>query len=97
MKGDRSEHAITGCSDDVVNLMFNDEKYGGPYRNVHEDEIQCGDNTRSRLKFQEGSYHDHVESFAVAPYLSAYMLAYSKILMAESFKYIVELYEVFLL
>ena len=90
MKVDRPQHAITGCSDDVVNLMFNDEKYGGPYRNVHEDEIQCGENIRSRLKFQEGSYHDHVESFAVAPYLSAYMLAYSKILMAESFKYIVE-------
>ena len=84
MKVDRTQHVITRSADDVVTAVFNDERFGGNLRDVQEEEIQCGDQTLFRLKFKEGDYYDHVYLFNVAPYLSAYMLGYSKILMAEN-------------
>ena len=44
-----------------------------------------------KLSFKEGDFEAHVKALKTAPYLSAYMLGYSKILMSESFTFISEI------
>ena len=61
------------------------------YSGADVEEVFCGDQSVLRAKFKEGGYADHIKGFDVAPYLSAYMLGYSKILMQESFQFLAEI------
>ena len=54
-------------------------------------EIQIGKESIIKAVYNEGDYDYHVESFDVAPHLSAYMLGYSKMLMVENFQHIAKI------
>jgi len=55
---------------------------------VQIQDIQCGERFAYRARFKEGTYEYHIKNFQVAPYLSAYMLGYSKMLMQASFQFL---------
>ena len=40
------------------------------------------------MKFQEGSYEQHLDQYNVCPYLSAYVLGYSKMLTQTEFQFL---------
>ena len=84
MKIDRKQTMITRSFNDIVNLCCDDSSYSS----VDVQEITCGENTFFRAGFKEGDYQDHIKQFNVVPYLTAYMLGYSKMLMQASFQFI---------
>ena len=84
MKLDRSQTLITRCPNDIVCLRAD----GQAFRNVQIQDIQCGGQFAYRARFKEGGYEYHIKNFNVAPYLSAYMLGYSKMLMQASFQFL---------
>ena len=84
MKLDRAQTLSTRCPNDVVCLRAD----GQAFRSVQIQDIQCGDQFAYRARFKEGTYEYHIKNFKVAPYLSAYMLGYSKMLMQASFQFL---------
>jgi len=84
MKIERPQTLLTRDYNDIVCLNADDEAFKG----VDISDIQCGDGWSYRAKFKEGDYKDHVSSFNVCPYFSAYMLGYSKMLMQCNFQFI---------
>tara|TARA_R100000951_G_scaffold3916_1_gene4975 strand:+ start:1457 stop:6322 length:4866 start_codon:yes stop_codon:yes gene_type:complete len=87
MKIERPQTLLTRDYNDIVCLNADDEAFKG----VDISEIKCGDGWSYRAKFKEGEYKDHVSSFNVCPYLSAYMLGYSKMLMQASFQFLAKI------
>jgi predicted GIY-YIG superfamily endonuclease len=87
MKIERPQTLLTRDYNDIVCLTADDEAFKG----ADISEILCGDGWSYRAKFKEGEYKDHVSSFNVCPYLSAYMLGYSKMLMQCSFQFIAKI------
>tara|TARA_Y100001963_G_scaffold154732_1_gene244166 strand:- start:726 stop:4754 length:4029 start_codon:yes stop_codon:yes gene_type:complete len=83
----RPQSVITRSGNDIVNLLAD----GNSYRGVRIEEVQCGDSSVLRAQFHEGDYLDHLKAFDVCPYLSAYMLAYSKMLMSSNFQFMAEI------
>ena len=84
MKLDRSQTLITRCPNDITCLRAD----GQAFRGVQIEDIQCGGQFAYRARFKEGTYEYHIKNFQVAPYLSAYMLGYSKMLMQASFQFL---------
>ncbi len=84
MKLDRSQTLITRDPNDVTCLHADTQAFRG----VQIEDIQCGDQWAYRARFKEGRYEYHIKNFNVCPYLSAYMLGYSKMLMQASFQYL---------
>jgi predicted GIY-YIG superfamily endonuclease len=85
MKIERPQTLLTRDYNDIVCLSADDEAFKG----VDISEIKCGDEGWCyRAKFKEGDYADHVQAFNVCPYISAYMLGYSKMLMQGSFQHL---------
>ena len=86
MKIERAQTLITKSGNDVVDIL-------GDTMNYKRQEIEsylAGENDFIRIKFHEGDYFDHVQAFNVCPYLSGYMLGYSKMLMQANFQYMVK-------
>jgi len=84
MKLERPQVMLTRDANDIINLVADT----CTYQDTTVEEIACGDRTVFRATFKEGSYHDHLAHFNVCPYLSAYMLGYSKMLMQASFQHL---------
>lgn len=87
MKIDRSQTLVTHSVNEMLAIWCNDVQY----KNAQMEAIECGQDSAFRLKFKEGSYCDHVSQFDSVPYISAYMLGYSKMLMAASFQFITKI------
>lgn len=87
MKLDRKQTLLTRDPNDIT-CMRSD---GTAYRGVEIQDITCGDSWAYRASFKEGGYDYHIKQFNVCPYLSAYMLGYSKMLMQASFQHIAEI------
>ena len=87
MKLDRRQTLVTGDVNDTVCLRTDDKAF----RSTTIEDIQCGDQHAYRATFKEGSYEYHIQNFDVCPYISAYMLGYSKMLMQASFQYIAKI------
>jgi predicted GIY-YIG superfamily endonuclease len=83
----RKQTVLTRSGDDVANVIFNPDFYRG----ARVENLECGGRELSRLSFIEGDYDTHAAHFDAAPHLSAYMLCYSKVLMAQHHLKIVDL------
>jgi len=80
----RSQTLITKSANDVIHCLGD----GLAYQKAEVVPFQAGVEDVLRVKFQEGGYEDHIQQFNVVPYLSGYMLGYSKMLMQASFQHI---------
>ena len=87
MKINRTQTLVTHSVNEMLAIWCNDVRY----KNAQMEEIDCDQDSAFRLKFKEGSYCDHITQFDSVPYISAYMLGYSKMLMAASFQYITKI------
>ena len=65
---------LTTSTNDIICLLGD----GVAYQNVQVDSFVLGGKEWWRAKYSEGDYADNVSRFAVCPYLSAYMLGYTK-------------------
>ena len=74
IKIDRPQTMLTKSANDVVCLLGD----GVSFHDVQLDSFILGGQEWWRAKYHEGDYADHVSRFRVCPYLSGYMLAYSK-------------------
>ena len=78
----RSQTLISKSANDVIPILGDSLAY----QKADITPFTAGDEEVLKVKFQEGGYDDHIKSFNVAPYLSGYMLGYSKMLMQASFQ-----------
>ena len=81
---DRDQSILTKSPNDVVCLLGD----GLQYQKVQLEDFVIGSVRWYRMKFQEGSYEQHLEQYNVCPYLSAYVLGYSKMLMQADFQFL---------
>lgn len=84
MRLDRKQTMLTQSFNDIISLQCDNHAY----RSVDLQEIQCDEKVFFKASFKEGEYEDNIDKFNVVPYLSAYMLGYSKMLMQASFQFI---------
>jgi hypothetical protein len=88
MKIEIPQTLLTRDYNDIVCLSADDEAF----KDAEISEIKCGEKGWCfRAKFKEGDYSDHVKTFNVCPYISAYMLGYSKMLMQCSFQFLAKI------
>jgi predicted GIY-YIG superfamily endonuclease len=84
---DRPQTLVTMCPNDVACLLGD----GLNYTKADVDPFTAGNEDVIRVKFREGTYKDNIDHFQVCPYLTAYMLGYSKMLMQCSFQFLVSI------
>ena len=80
----RKQTMLTRNTADLVPIFADEERY--KLRELQE--LKIGAQSVLKAVYTEGDYDYHVQQFDVAPHLSAYMLGYSKMLMASHFKFI---------
>ena len=61
------------------------------YQDVNYEGFMVKDSQWYRVTFSEYKYDAAIQEFCVGPYLSAYMLGYSKMLMQSFFQFVVEI------
>eukprot|EP00965_Chrysotila_dentata_P132695 4387717-Pleurochrysis_carterae.AAC.1 len=86
MKIDRSQYLLTRSINDIIALVNDDVAYS----KVHVEDIECSDRGgwAYRAQFHEYDYADSASAFKVCPYMSGYMLAYSKMLINLSMQHL---------
>ena len=87
IKIDRTQTLITKSVNDVVCALGDRANFNG----ADIEPFLAGDDEVFRCRFEEGDYYDHVQQFDVVPYITAYMLGYSKMLMQCSFQFLAEI------
>ena len=87
MKIERPQTLVTKRANDVISLLGD----GLQFKKVEIDSFMAGAEVCLRAKLCEGGYLDHIEKFNVAPYLSGYMLGYSKMIMQAQFQFIAKI------
>ena len=78
---------ITQSGNDVISLLGDDIQY----KDVQFENCMAGEDELYRLKFQEGHYDEHIQTFNIAPFLSGFTLGMSKCFMHVNFHYIAEI------
>ena len=80
----RRQTMLACDTQELIPLLGDSNRY-----NVHSlDELHLNKTSIVRAVYTEGTYEYHIQQYSVAPHLSAYMLGYSKMLMAESFQFL---------
>ena len=81
---DRSQTVITRSPNDCIACLGD----GLSFRNCEVETSELGDDLVYKIKYNEGTYEDHIDKFDVVPYLSGYILAYAKMLMFRNFDWL---------
>eukprot|EP00965_Chrysotila_dentata_P244184 6205819-Pleurochrysis_carterae.AAC.1 len=84
MSIDRKQLCLTRSMNDVIALTSDDVNYS----NVLIEDIECANGWCYRASFHEPQYENQVSQFNTVPYLSAYVLGYSKMLMNTVFQFL---------